>query len=88
MTNAERTDMTAIVYKDESYRIVGACMEVHNEMGCGYLEAVYHECLTYELGDRGIPFATQRRLEFKFNRERSVQSTFPISSVSRRSSLK
>jgi hypothetical protein len=33
--------MAEIIYKDESYRIVGACFEVYNEMGCGFLEAVY-----------------------------------------------
>jgi GxxExxY protein len=37
--------MTEIIYKEESYAIVGACFEVCNEMGCGFLEAVYQECL-------------------------------------------
>jgi GxxExxY protein len=31
--------------KDEAYRVVGACFEVHNELGAGFLEAVYQECL-------------------------------------------
>jgi PD-(D/E)XK nuclease superfamily len=30
-----------LVYKEESYRIIGACFEVYKEMGCGFLEAVY-----------------------------------------------
>ena len=37
-----------IVYKQEAYDIVGACFEVYNEMGCGFLEAVYQECLQIE----------------------------------------
>ena len=37
--------MVEIVYKEESYRIMGACFEVYKEMGCGFLEAVYQECL-------------------------------------------
>ena len=44
--------MTEIIYKKESYAIIGACFEVYNEKGCGFLEPVYHECLammqTYE----------------------------------------
>lgn len=45
--------MTDIIYKDESYRIIGASMEVYNEMGSGFLEAVYQECLEHEFADLG-----------------------------------
>jgi len=38
-----------IMYKDESYAIQGAVFEVYREMGCGFLEAVYQECLLKEL---------------------------------------
>jgi len=34
-----------IIYRDESYKIIGACFEVYKEKGCGFLEAVYQECL-------------------------------------------
>lgn len=60
--------MTEILYKDEAYKIVGACMEVYNEMGHGFLEAVYQECLEFELGDRKIPFDSQRELQLKFKK--------------------
>ena len=40
--------MTEIIYKKESYAIIGACFEVYNEKGCGFLEPVYQECLAIE----------------------------------------
>ena len=52
-----------IIYKDESYRIVGACFEVYKDKGAGFLEAVYQECLAVELAEQGIPFVEQARLK-------------------------
>jgi GxxExxY protein len=52
---------TSIIYKEESYRIMGACFEVYKEKGCGFLEAVYQECLELEFGLQGILF--QPRVE-------------------------
>ena len=42
-----------LLYKDEAYKIIGACFEVYNEMGCGFVEPVYQECL------RGKPRITR-----------------------------
>ena len=47
--------MTEIIYKKESYAIVGACFEVYNENGCGFLEPVYQECLGIEFDHQQIP---------------------------------
>ncbi|MGH7137940.1 MAG: GxxExxY protein, partial [Pirellulales bacterium] len=55
-----------IVFKDEAYEIMGACFAVYNEMGCGFAEPVYQECLTIELGLRGIPFVAQHELELRY----------------------
>lgn len=55
--------MTDIIYREESYRIMGACFEVYREKGCGFLEAVFQECLEYELGDQSIPFVAQPSLQ-------------------------
>ncbi|HEV3343571.1 MAG TPA: GxxExxY protein [Pirellulales bacterium] len=57
---------TQIVYKDEAYAIVGACFEVYNEMGCGFVEPVYQECLAMEFVARSLPFHPQRELALKY----------------------
>jgi len=58
-----------IIYREECYVIQGAVFEVYREMGCGFLEAVYQECLEYELKRAGIPFVSQSALQLiKANR--------------------
>lgn len=69
--------MTDLKYEEESYRIRGAIFEVYREMGCGFLEAVYQECLEKELGKQGIPFAAQRELVLHYKGERLVQMYKP-----------
>lgn len=48
--------MSELIYKEESYQIMGAAFEVYKEKGNGFLEAVYQECLAMEFEDRSIPF--------------------------------
>ena len=47
--------MTQLIHERETYEILGACFEVYREKGCGFLEAVYQECLDIELTLRGVP---------------------------------
>jgi GxxExxY protein len=54
--------MTKILFKELSYRIIGAAMEVHRILGPGFLEAVYQKALAHELTLRGIPFERQKEL--------------------------
>ncbi len=54
--------MVNLLFKDEVYAIVGAAMEVHRNLGCGFLEAVYQEALEIELTGRGIPHLAQKEL--------------------------
>jgi len=63
-----RTNQTMpdIIYKDEAYKIVGACFEAYNEKGCGFLEPVYQECLEIEFELQGIPSAAQKLLSLSY----------------------
>lgn len=47
--------MSEILFKNESYKIIGACMEVHNQLGSGFLEIVYKDALEVEFMNLGIP---------------------------------
>ena len=53
------TNEREIILKDEVYAIVGAALEVSNELGAGFLEAVYQEALELELGMRKVPYKAQ-----------------------------
>jgi len=55
-----------LILKDEAYAIVGAAIEVHRELGSGFLEAVYQEALQMELHERGIPFEAQKPLRIQY----------------------
>jgi GxxExxY protein len=66
-----------IIFKEESYRIMGACFEVYKEMGCGFLEAVYQECLEIELADQGIPFQPQAELALRYKGRSLKQKYIP-----------
>ena len=52
--------MTEIIYKEESFRIIGLCMEVHNNLGKGFLEIVYKDALEYEFRKNNIPFEREK----------------------------
>ena len=59
--------MTELLYKQEVYNIVGDALEIHNELGPGFLEAVYQEALAVEFSMRKIPFIEQPKLNLKFS---------------------
>jgi|ERR1035437_1382234 GxxExxY protein len=50
------------LYESETYQIIGAMMEVHSTLGCGFLEAVYQEALAIEFELRNIPFEREKKL--------------------------
>ena len=58
--------MVEILYKQESYEIVGACMEVHGELGMGFLEPVYQEALEREFVLRKIPYRREAELTIQY----------------------
>ena len=51
---------------ERTYRIIGAAMEVHKELGCGFLEAVYQEALQREFVNERIPFQSQPSIQIKY----------------------
>ncbi len=55
-------EVKELLFRDEVYAIVGAAMEVHTELGNGFLEAVYHAALKIELANRHVPFETEKPL--------------------------
>jgi GxxExxY protein len=61
-----RVKMTDILYKEESYTIVGACFNVYNDKGCGLLEPVYQECCEIELAHQEIPYFAQKELQLTY----------------------
>jgi GxxExxY protein len=71
------TLMAEMIYKEESYRIMGACFEVYKEMGCGFLESVYQECLQLEFNSQGIPAWPQQELLLRYKGELLEQKYAP-----------
>lgn len=55
------------LYKDETFRIIGALMEVHRTLGCGFLESVYQEAVAMEFEMQNIPFEAEKilRIDYK-----------------------
>ncbi len=58
--------MGDILYKEECYEIQGAIFRVNKELGSGFLEAVYQECLEKEFTLRNIPYQTQVQLDLVY----------------------
>ncbi len=55
--------MSDILFKNESYEIVGACMKIHRALGCGYKEVIYQDALEVELRNKSIPFEKEKKYE-------------------------
>ena len=56
-----------IIYKEESYKIVGAAFNVYNKLGHGFLEAVYQEALELEFKKQGIPYEREKELKITYD---------------------
>jgi GxxExxY protein len=62
--------------KDQrTYKIIGAAMEVHCELGCGFLEAVYQEALAREFSAQEIPFKSQPEVQIVY-KDRPLNKTY------------
>ena len=58
--------MSKIIYKDESYEIVGALFDVYNNLGSGFSEIVYKDALEYEFKTRNIPFEREKSFSVRY----------------------
>jgi GxxExxY protein len=57
----------ALQFEQETYKIIGACINVHKALGCGFLESVYQEALEKEMSRLQIPFVRHQKLRILFN---------------------
>jgi GxxExxY protein len=64
--SGQKNIMVDLIYKEEVYKIIGAAMEVHKELGCGFLEAVYQEALAIEFKEQGIPFEHEKEIDIYY----------------------
>ena len=58
--------MSELIYKEETFKIIGVCMEVHRELGKGHDEVIYKDALEYEFGCRQILFAREKPYQIQY----------------------
>lgn len=64
-----------LLHKNESFNIIGAAMEVHKTLGCGFTEPIYQEALAIELGKQNIPFEREKELSIDYKGDK-LSKTF------------
>ena len=64
------------LYKSECYDIIGCCMEVHSELGCGFLEKVYQEVLELEFRNNTIPFERESEIDIFYKAQKINQKYY------------
>ncbi|AVR45268.1 GxxExxY protein [Christiangramia fulva] len=62
--------MSNLLYEQETYKIIGACMKVHKNLGSGFLESVYQEVLEKEFTKEEIPFQKEIKLNLFYEGEK------------------
>jgi GxxExxY protein len=75
MTRKE--ERAELIYKEESYAVIGACFAVYKDKGCGFHEPVYHECLEIELEFQGIPFLSKPPQTLQYRGRTMIQTFSP-----------
>ena len=58
--------MGKLLYKEESYNLIGVLFDVHNHLGGGFLEVVYSDAVEYELQQRQIPFEREQKYQVRY----------------------
>jgi len=65
--------MTKTYLNSLTYKIIGACIEVHRELGAGLLESVYHKCLKHELSKQGLSFQSELKVQI-FYKDSTIET--------------
>jgi GxxExxY protein len=68
-------DKSNLRFEEETYEILSACFEVHNNLGQGFLESVYQEALEIEFNLRDIQFEIEKKLQIYY-KEHKLKKTF------------
>jgi len=58
--------MSNLIYKEEAYKIIGKCIEVHNNLGAVFLEIVYKDALELEFRKAGIEYEREKKYEVNY----------------------
>jgi GxxExxY protein len=58
--------MSELLYREETHRLIGMCMEIHRELGKGHDEVIYKDALVVELSRENIPFSREKKYEVKY----------------------
>ncbi len=58
--------MSEIIFKEESYKVIGVCMEVHRNLGIGFKEPVYKDALEVEFKNQQIPFIREKQYKIEY----------------------
>jgi GxxExxY protein len=66
-----------VIWKDESYAVIGACFAVYKDKGRGFLEPAYHECLEIEFESQRIPFLSKPPQTLQYRGRTLVQTFTP-----------
>jgi GxxExxY protein len=77
MNREKRETHEKVLFPDECYAIQGAVFDVYREVGCGFLESVYQECLEREFRLRQLPFEAQKELVLSYKGEQLAQTYKP-----------
>jgi GxxExxY protein len=69
--------MAELIFKPESYKIINCCFEVHNELGAGFLEAIYQEALALEFMNQGVPYEQFPEMKVSYKGELLKKKYYP-----------
>lgn len=58
--------MAELLYREETHRLIGLCMEIHRELGKGHDEVIYKDALVVELSCAAIPFSREKKYEISY----------------------